>query len=93
MDPSPQYSFTKLPRSMSPRSAATSPSRDPTSFMSASNGSPAFARFTNSGTEATMSAIRLARGCTGRDVIVKFAGNYSITVNGALIADRFLIGK
>lgn len=33
-------------------------------------------RFVNSGTEATMSAIRLARGYTGRDVIVKFAGNY-----------------
>ncbi|MBL9135612.1 MAG: glutamate-1-semialdehyde 2,1-aminomutase [Verrucomicrobiales bacterium] len=33
-------------------------------------------RFTNSGTEACMSAIRLARGATGRDVIVKFAGCY-----------------
>jgi glutamate-1-semialdehyde 2,1-aminomutase len=33
-------------------------------------------RFVNSGTEAAMSAIRLARGATGRDVIVKFAGNY-----------------
>ncbi|HEY2826897.1 MAG TPA: aminotransferase class III-fold pyridoxal phosphate-dependent enzyme, partial [Pirellulales bacterium] len=33
-------------------------------------------RLVNSGTEATMSAIRLARGFTGRDVIVKFAGNY-----------------
>lgn len=33
-------------------------------------------RFVSSGTEATMSAIRLARGFTGRDVIVKFAGNY-----------------
>jgi len=31
-------------------------------------------RFTNSGTEATMSAIRVARGVTGRDVIVKFTG-------------------
>ncbi|MFZ1325960.1 MAG: glutamate-1-semialdehyde 2,1-aminomutase, partial [Candidatus Contendobacter sp.] len=30
----------------------------------------------NSGTEATMSAIRLARGCTGRDKIVKFEGCY-----------------
>ena len=29
-----------------------------------------------SGTEATMSAIRLARGVTGRDKVVKFAGNY-----------------
>jgi len=33
-------------------------------------------RFVNSGTEATMSALRLARGFTGRDVIVKFEGNY-----------------
>ncbi|MHC4817643.1 MAG: aminotransferase class III-fold pyridoxal phosphate-dependent enzyme, partial [Planctomycetota bacterium] len=31
-------------------------------------------RFTNSGTEATMAAIRVARGVTGRDAIVKFAG-------------------
>jgi glutamate-1-semialdehyde 2,1-aminomutase len=31
-------------------------------------------RFVNSGTEATMSAIRLARGVTGRDTILKFAG-------------------
>ena len=33
-------------------------------------------RFVNSGTEATMSAIRLARGHTGRDKIVKFEGCY-----------------
>ncbi len=33
-------------------------------------------RFVNSGTEATMSALRLARGFTGRDVIVKFEGCY-----------------
>jgi glutamate-1-semialdehyde 2,1-aminomutase len=33
-------------------------------------------RFVSSGTEAAMSAIRLARGFTGRDLIVKFAGNY-----------------
>lgn len=33
-------------------------------------------RMTSSGTEATMSAIRLARGYTGRDRIVKFEGNY-----------------
>ncbi|MHC4848448.1 MAG: glutamate-1-semialdehyde 2,1-aminomutase [Planctomycetota bacterium] len=31
-------------------------------------------RFTNSGTEATMSAIRVARGVTGRDKIIKFTG-------------------
>ncbi|HEB69697.1 MAG TPA: glutamate-1-semialdehyde-2,1-aminomutase [Desulfobulbus sp.] len=33
-------------------------------------------RFVNSGTEATMSAIRLARGFTGRDMVVKFDGCY-----------------
>ncbi len=33
-------------------------------------------RMVNSGTEATMSAIRLARGYTGRDKIIKFEGCY-----------------
>ena len=33
-------------------------------------------RFVNSGTEATMSAVRLARGYTGRNVVVKFDGCY-----------------
>ncbi|HUF16247.1 MAG TPA: aspartate aminotransferase family protein [Acidimicrobiia bacterium] len=33
-------------------------------------------RFTNTGTEATMHAIRLARGYTGRDLVVKFEGQY-----------------
>ncbi|MEM9607660.1 MAG: glutamate-1-semialdehyde 2,1-aminomutase [Actinomycetota bacterium] len=33
-------------------------------------------RLVNSGTEATMSAIRVARGATGRAKVVKFAGNY-----------------
>ena len=33
-------------------------------------------RFTSSGTEATMSAVRLARGATGRDRVVKFDGCY-----------------
>ncbi len=33
-------------------------------------------RFVNSGTEATMSAVRLARAATGRDKIIKFAGCY-----------------
>lgn len=33
-------------------------------------------RLVSSGTEATMSAIRVARGFTGRDTVVKFAGNY-----------------
>lgn len=43
-------------------------------------------RFVSSGTEATMSAIRLARGVTHRDVIVKFAGNYHGHVDALLVA-------
>lgn len=41
-------------------------------------------RFVSSGTEATMSAIRLARAFTGRDVIVKFAGCYHGHSDGLL---------
>ena len=43
-------------------------------------------RLVNSGTEATMSAIRLARGFTGREIIVKFAGNYHGHVDSLLVA-------
>ncbi|MEM1061848.1 MAG: glutamate-1-semialdehyde 2,1-aminomutase [Planctomycetota bacterium] len=43
-------------------------------------------RMTNSGTEAAMSAIRLARGATGRDVVVKFAGNYHGHVDAMLVS-------
>ncbi|KRA30110.1 glutamate-1-semialdehyde aminotransferase [Nocardioides sp. Root614] len=43
-------------------------------------------RLVSSGTEATMSAIRLARGFTGRDVIVKFAGCYHGHVDSLLAA-------
>ena len=42
-------------------------------------------RMVNSGTEATMSAIRLARGATGRDKIVKFAGCYHGHVDSLLV--------
>src|SRR5213596_1015398 len=42
-------------------------------------------RFVNSGTEATMSAIRLARGFTGRDKIVKFDGCYHGHADGLLV--------
>ncbi|MGI8696134.1 MAG: glutamate-1-semialdehyde 2,1-aminomutase [Mycobacteriales bacterium] len=41
-------------------------------------------RLVNSGTEATMSAIRLARGSTGRGVVVKFAGCYHGHVDALL---------
>ena len=43
-------------------------------------------RLVNSGTEATASAIRLARGYTGRPMIVKFAGNYHGHVDSLLVA-------
>jgi len=43
-------------------------------------------RLVSSGTEATMSAIRLARGFTGRDVVVKFAGCYHGHVDSLLAA-------
>src|SRR5207249_7970704 len=42
-------------------------------------------RMVSSGTEASMSAIRLARGFTGRDVIVKFAGCYHGHVDSLLV--------
>jgi glutamate-1-semialdehyde 2,1-aminomutase len=43
-------------------------------------------RFVNSGTEATMSAIRVARGFTGRNVIIKFVGCYHGHVDSLLVA-------
>ena len=43
-------------------------------------------RFVSSGTEATMSAIRLARGVTGRDKVVKFSGCYHGHVDSLLAA-------
>ncbi|HXH65545.1 MAG TPA: glutamate-1-semialdehyde 2,1-aminomutase [Mariprofundaceae bacterium] len=42
-------------------------------------------RFVSSGTEATMSALRLARGFTGRDKIVKFEGGYHGHADGLLV--------
>jgi len=42
-------------------------------------------RFVNSGTEATMSAVRLARAATGRDLIVKFDGCYHGHADGFLV--------
>lgn len=42
-------------------------------------------RLVNSGTEATMSAIRLARGVTGRDLVVKVEGCYHGHVDGLLV--------
>ena len=53
-------------------------------------------RLTSSGTEAAMSAVRLARGATGRDRIVKFAGNYHghsdalLAAAGSGVAERVL---
>ncbi|MEM7558485.1 MAG: glutamate-1-semialdehyde 2,1-aminomutase, partial [Planctomycetota bacterium] len=43
-------------------------------------------RLVNSGTEATMSAIRLARGATARNKVIKFSGNYHGHVDSLLVA-------
>ncbi|MFZ2964992.1 MAG: glutamate-1-semialdehyde 2,1-aminomutase, partial [Rhodoglobus sp.] len=43
-------------------------------------------RLVSTGTEATMTAIRLARGATGRDLVVKFAGHYHGHSDGLLAA-------
>ncbi len=56
-------------------------------------------RLVSSGTEATMSAIRLARGTTGRDKIIKFAGNYHghsdslLVAGGSGVAQQGLVGS
>jgi glutamate-1-semialdehyde 2,1-aminomutase len=42
-------------------------------------------RFTSSGTEAAMSALRVARGATGRDLVIKFAGGYHGHSDGLLV--------
>jgi glutamate-1-semialdehyde 2,1-aminomutase len=42
-------------------------------------------RFVSSGTEATMSAIRCARGFTGKDVVIKFDGHYHGHSDGLLV--------
>ncbi|AXA95365.1 glutamate-1-semialdehyde 2,1-aminomutase [Microbacterium sp. PM5] len=44
------------------------------------------ARLVSTGTEATMTAIRLARGATGRDLLIKFAGHYHGHSDGLLAA-------
>ncbi len=43
-------------------------------------------RMVSSGTEATMSAVRLARGFTGREKLIKFAGNYHGHADSLLVA-------
>jgi glutamate-1-semialdehyde 2,1-aminomutase len=43
-------------------------------------------RFTNSGTEATMDAIRIARGATGRDTILKMLGSYHGHHDGVMVS-------
>jgi glutamate-1-semialdehyde 2,1-aminomutase len=42
-------------------------------------------RFVNSGTEATMTALRLARGYTGKDKVIKFSGGYHGHADGLLV--------
>jgi glutamate-1-semialdehyde 2,1-aminomutase len=77
--------------------AVTDAARRGTSFGAATEGEVALAaeiveripsvemvRMTSSGTEATMSALRLARAVTGRDQVLKFAGAYHGHVDGLL---------
>lgn len=56
--------------------APTEPEVELADLVCGSVPSVEMVRMTNSGTEATMSAIRLARGYTGRERILKFDGNY-----------------
>ena len=79
-------------------SAVSAALADGTSFGTATPGEVALAeeivartpveqvRLVNSGTEATMSAVRLARGFTGRPLVVKFAGCYHGHVDALLAA-------
>ena len=55
-------------------------------FIVANVPSVEMVRMCNSGTEATMSCIRLARGYTGRDKIIKFAGCYHGHVDSLLVS-------
>lgn len=56
-------------------------------------------RLVSSGTEATMSALRLARGTTGRSKVIKFAGHYHghsdalLAAGGSGVADQGLTGS
>jgi glutamate-1-semialdehyde 2,1-aminomutase len=52
-----------------------------------------FVRFSNTGTEATMHAIRIARGYTGRDKIVKFEGGYHGVHDYALVSIHQVSGS
>src|SRR3954452_23235674 len=56
--------------------APTEPEVELAELVCAAVSSMEMVRMTNSGTEATMSAIRVARGYTGREGILKFEGNY-----------------
>ena len=56
-------------------------------------------RLVSSGTEATMTAIRLARGVTGRDKIMKFSGHYHghadslLAAGGSGVANQGISGS
>lgn len=54
-------------------------------LMASTSGPIERVRFVSSGTEAVMSAVRIARGYTGRDVIVKFEGCYHGHVDALLV--------
>jgi len=54
-------------------------------MVSAAMPSIEMVRFVNSGTEATMTALRLARGYTGKDKVIKFSGGYHGHADGLLV--------
>ena len=62
-----------------PRARSSSPSWSPQRMPGVD-----MLRMTSSGTEAAMSAIRLARAATGRETLIKFAGAYHGHVDGLL---------
>lgn len=77
--------MAQLPRGVS-YGLATSLEVDLAEMLVAAVPSLEMARLVNSGTEATMSALRLARGFTGRSKIVKFSGCYHGHSNELLVA-------
>jgi glutamate-1-semialdehyde 2,1-aminomutase len=65
--------------------APTEPETELAELIVAAVPSVEMVRLVSSGTEASMSAVRLARGFTGRDVVVKFAGCYHGHVDSLLV--------
>lgn len=66
--------------------ASTPAEGDLAALVQARNPAVERIRMVSTGTEATMTAVRLARGFTGRDLIIKFAGCYHGHLDGLLAA-------